>query len=150
MQVRLILIWIGFYCLAGIGWLQADSAPVNLQSPDGTIRLVIQMNEVVSLSVSVDGTECLRPSPVIMELASGEVLVVDPPKRFEQSFEAADLDDPPSRITVEIAPAGGGSRVTLVHDRFARKTTTYRRFRRAHGRPGFRRRTHRPRRPGRG
>ena len=33
-------------------------------------------------------------------LASGEVLVVDPPYRFEQSFEAADLDDPPSKAMV--------------------------------------------------
>ena len=49
-----------------------------------------------------------------------------------QTFAAADLDDPPSRITVEIEPAAGGTRVELTHDRFAAETTTYRRFRRAH------------------
>ena len=65
-------------------------------------------------------------------LAGGEILVVDPPRRFEQTFQAADLDDPPSRITVELEPVPGGCRVTLVHDRFPRETTTYRRFRRAH------------------
>ncbi len=65
-------------------------------------------------------------------LAGGEILAFEPPRRFEQTFRAADLEDPPSRITVEIAPAPGGSRVSLVHDRFAEKTTTYRRFRKAH------------------
>lgn len=65
-------------------------------------------------------------------LAGGEVLAIDPPQRFEHTFAAADLDDPPSRITVRIEPAAGGSRVVLVHDRFAAKTTTYRRFRQAH------------------
>ena len=65
-------------------------------------------------------------------LAGGEVLAVDPPYRFEQSFEAADLDDPPSRIAVTLEPTSGGTRVLLVHDRVASRTTTYRRFRRAH------------------
>ena len=65
-------------------------------------------------------------------LASGEVLVVDPPYRFEQSFEAADLDDPPSRITVELRETAADTRITLVHDRFPRETATFRRFRRAH------------------
>jgi len=65
-------------------------------------------------------------------LAGGEILAFEPPHRFEQTFAAADLDDPPSRIRVAIEAIPGGSRVTLVHDRFRRKTTTYRRFRRAH------------------
>ena len=65
-------------------------------------------------------------------LASGEVLAVDPPYRFEQSFEAADLDDPPSRITVELRETAADTRITLVHDRFPRETATFRRFRRAH------------------
>ncbi len=65
-------------------------------------------------------------------LASGEVLALDPPHRFEHSFAAADLDDPASRITVRIEPVAGGSRVFLAHDRFADKTATYRRFRQAH------------------
>ena len=65
-------------------------------------------------------------------LAGGEILVVEPPVRFEQSFRAADLDDPASRITVELRETEAGTDVTLVHDRFPRKTTTFRRFRRAH------------------
>ena len=65
-------------------------------------------------------------------LAGGEVLVIDPPHRFEHTFAAADLDDRPSRITVRIEPTAEGSHVLLVHDRFATRTTTYRRFRKAH------------------
>lgn len=65
-------------------------------------------------------------------LADGEILVIDPPTRFQQTFRAADLDDAPSRITVEIEATADGSRVTLTHDQFEGETVTYRRFRRAH------------------
>ncbi len=65
-------------------------------------------------------------------LAGGEILALEPPRRFVQSFVAADLDDPPSRISVELTPTATGTRVVLVHDGFDRRTTTYRRFRRAH------------------
>ena len=65
-------------------------------------------------------------------LAEGEILRLEPPRRFQQTFRAADLEDAPSRITLEIETTAGGSRVTLTHDRFAGETTTYRRFRRAH------------------
>jgi uncharacterized protein YndB with AHSA1/START domain len=65
-------------------------------------------------------------------LAGGELLVVEPRRRFAHTFEAADLDDPPSRVTVTLEPAAGGTRVELVHDRFGGETATYRRFRRAH------------------
>ena len=65
-------------------------------------------------------------------LAGGEILAFEPPWRFEQTFSAADLDEAPSRIAVEIEQAPGGCRVALVHDRFGGKTMTFRRFRRAH------------------
>ena len=65
-------------------------------------------------------------------LAGGEILGLEPRRRFAQSFVAADLDDPPSRVTVELEAVAGGCRVLLVHDRFERETATYRRFRRAH------------------
>ena len=65
-------------------------------------------------------------------LAGGEILAIEPQRRFAQSFLAADLDDPASRITVELTPTAGGTRVVLVHDGFPGRTTTYRRFRRAH------------------
>ena len=65
-------------------------------------------------------------------LAGGEILAVEPPRRFVHTFAAADLDDPPSRIAVVLQPTPGGIRVELVHDRFAAETATFRRFRRAH------------------
>lgn len=65
-------------------------------------------------------------------LAGGEILAVEPPHRFAHTFEAGDLDDPPSRITVTLEPLPDGTRVELLHDRFPAETTTYRRFRRAH------------------
>ena len=65
-------------------------------------------------------------------LAGGEILELEPPRRFVQSFTAADLEDPPSRISVLLEPVPGGTRVLLVHDGFAARTRTYRRFRRAH------------------
>jgi uncharacterized protein YndB with AHSA1/START domain len=65
-------------------------------------------------------------------LAFGEVLAVEPPHLFRHSFQAADLEDAPSLVTVEIEEAPGGSRLTLTHDGFGTKTATYRRFRRAH------------------
>lgn len=65
-------------------------------------------------------------------LAGGEILHIEPPRRFVQTFRAADLSDPPSRITVDLEPTATGSRVTLSHDRFASRTETFRRFRRAH------------------
>lgn len=65
-------------------------------------------------------------------LADGEILTLDKPRRFVHTFRAADLDDAPSRIAVELDPVPEGTRVTLRHDGFAGETTTYRRFRRAH------------------
>lgn len=65
-------------------------------------------------------------------LAGGTVLATSPPHHFEHTFEAADLQDPPSRIQVEIQPTPEGSQVTLIHDQFQTKTETYRRFSKAH------------------
>jgi uncharacterized protein YndB with AHSA1/START domain len=65
-------------------------------------------------------------------LAGGEILGYEPAHHFAQTFSAADLDDPPSRITVTLAAVPQGTRVELLHDRFSSRTTTYRRFRRAH------------------
>ena len=65
-------------------------------------------------------------------LAGGEIVALEPPCRFAQTFAAADLDDAPSRITVELEAVPGGTSVVLVHDGFASETTTYRRFSRAH------------------
>lgn len=65
-------------------------------------------------------------------LAGGTVLAVEPDRRLVQTFQAADLDEPPSRIVIDLLPTASGTRVELVHDGFAGRTTTFRRFRRAH------------------
>lgn len=65
-------------------------------------------------------------------LAGGEILALEPPRHFQQTFRAADLDDPPSRLTVDLEETASGCRMTLVHDLFEHETETYRRFRRAH------------------
>lgn len=65
-------------------------------------------------------------------LAGGEILVLEPPRHFAQTFAAADLEDAPSRITVELEEIAHGTSVVLIHDGFSGETTTYRRFRRAH------------------
>lgn len=65
-------------------------------------------------------------------LAGGEILTLESPRRFAHSFAAADLDDPPSVIRVDVMPAQNGTRVRLTHEGFPGETTTYRRFRRAH------------------
>ena len=65
-------------------------------------------------------------------LADGTVVELAPPRRLQQTFRAADLDDAPSRVTIELEETAGGTRVLLLHDRFERRTETYRRFRRAH------------------
>ena len=62
-------------------------------------------------------------------LAGGTIVALEPPRRFEQTFAAADLDDPPSRITVEIEPVADGSRVLLVHGGFASQRATRRTLR---------------------
>lgn len=65
-------------------------------------------------------------------LADGMILELEPPRRLQQTFRAADLADAPSRITIELEETAGGTRVLLLHDRFERRTETFRRFRRAH------------------
>ena len=65
-------------------------------------------------------------------LADGTLLELVPPRRLQQTFRAADLDDAPSRLTIELEETPGGTRVLLLHDGFERRTETFRRFRRAH------------------
>ena len=65
-------------------------------------------------------------------LADGMIFELDPPRRLQQSFRAADLADAPSRLTIELEETAAGTRVLLLHDRFEHRTETYRRFRRAH------------------
>ena len=61
-----------------------------------------------------------RPAGVGIEIAEGENLEVDPPRRLVQSFTALWSDEVksegPSRVTWEIEPVGDSCRLTVTHD----------------------------------
>ena len=58
--------------------------------------------------------------PGVVDIAAGENLEVDPPRRLVQSFTALWSDDArregTSRVTWEIEPIGDSCRLTVVHD----------------------------------
>jgi uncharacterized protein YndB with AHSA1/START domain len=58
--------------------------------------------------------------PGVVDIAEGENLEVDPPRRLVQSFNALWSDDvrsyPASRVTWEIEPVGGSCQLTVTHD----------------------------------
>ena len=60
------------------------------------------------------------PSPAVLDIAEGENLEVDPPRRLVQSFTALWSDDVKSegtsRVTWEIEPVGDSCRLTVTHD----------------------------------
>ena len=67
------------------------------------------------------GSEYTASVPGVIDIASGENLEVEPPRRLVQSFNALWSDDVkaegPSRVTWEIEPVGDDScRLTVVHD----------------------------------
>ena len=49
-----------------------------LQSPDGKLKAVVEVDKSIEFSVSHDGTEVLALSPISMSLQGGEVLGADP------------------------------------------------------------------------
>jgi uncharacterized protein YndB with AHSA1/START domain/DNA-binding transcriptional ArsR family regulator len=59
--------------------------------------------------------------PGVVDIAAGENLEVDPPRRLVQSFNALWSDDVKaagsSRVTWEIHPVGDSCRLTVIHDR---------------------------------
>ena len=61
-----------------------------------------------------------RRSPASIDIAAGENLEVDPPRRLVQSFNALWSDDVKaagtSRVTWEIEPVGDSCRLTVTHD----------------------------------
>ena len=61
--------------------------------------------------------------PGVVDIAEGENLEVDPPRRLVQSFTALWSDDVKaagtSRVTWEIEPVGDSCRLTVVHDQLA-------------------------------
>jgi uncharacterized protein YndB with AHSA1/START domain/DNA-binding transcriptional ArsR family regulator len=61
--------------------------------------------------------------PGVVDIAAGENLEVDPPRRLVQSYNALWSDDVKaagtSRVTWEIIPVGDSCQLTVVHDRLA-------------------------------
>ena len=58
--------------------------------------------------------------PGVIDIAEGENLEVDPPRRLVQTFNALWSDDvrayPPSRVTWEIEPVGSSCQLRVTHD----------------------------------
>jgi uncharacterized protein YndB with AHSA1/START domain/DNA-binding transcriptional ArsR family regulator len=61
--------------------------------------------------------------PGVVDIAAGENLEVDPPRRLVQSFQALWSDDVKaagtSRVTWEIHPVGDSCQLTVIHDQLA-------------------------------
>jgi uncharacterized protein YndB with AHSA1/START domain/DNA-binding transcriptional ArsR family regulator len=66
------------------------------------------------------GSDYTAGVPGVVDIAAGENLEVDPPRRLVQSFNALWSDDVKaagtSRVTWEIIPVGDSCRLTVVHD----------------------------------
>ena len=67
-----------------------------------------------------EGSEYSSAVPGVIDIASGENLEVDPPRRLVQSFNALWSDDvsaePTSRVTWEIEQVADSCRLTVTHD----------------------------------
>ena len=67
-----------------------------------------------------EGSRYSSGVPGVIEIASGENLEVDPPRRLVQSFTALWSDqvksEGTSRVTWEIEPVGSSCRLTVTHD----------------------------------
>lgn len=62
-------------------------------------------------------------------MLGGEVLDVEPEKRLVTTFQARWDEkvskDKPSRVAWDLSPVGQATKITLIHDRFAAETATY-------------------------
>jgi uncharacterized protein YndB with AHSA1/START domain len=67
-----------------------------------------------------DGSTYKSGVPGVIDIAEGENLEVDPPRKLVQSFTALWSDEVksegPSRVTWEIEPVGDSCRLTVTHD----------------------------------
>jgi len=67
-----------------------------------------------------EGSEYRSGVPGVIDIASGENLEVDPPRRLVQSFKALWSEDVEregtSRVTWEIEPVGSSCRLSVTHD----------------------------------
>jgi uncharacterized protein YndB with AHSA1/START domain/DNA-binding transcriptional ArsR family regulator len=70
-----------------------------------------------------NGSEYKSEVPGAVEIAGGENLEVDPPRRLVQTFNALWSDEVKaagtSRVTWEIRPVGDSCQLTVIHDRLA-------------------------------
>ena len=70
-----------------------------------------------------NGSEYKARHPAGVDIAAGENLEVDPPRRLVQSFTALWSDDVKaagtSRVTWDIEPVGDSCRLTVTHDELA-------------------------------
>jgi uncharacterized protein YndB with AHSA1/START domain len=75
---------------------------------------------VGTVSEWTPGSEYKAAVPGVIEIASGENLEVDPPRRLVQSFNALWSEDVQqagtSRVTWEIEPVGTSCRLRVTHD----------------------------------
>jgi len=78
---------------------------------------------VGTVSEWTPGSEYKASVPGVIEIASGENLEVDPPRRLVQSFNALWSEDVQregtSRVTWEIEPVGTSCRLRVTHDQLA-------------------------------
>jgi uncharacterized protein YndB with AHSA1/START domain len=78
---------------------------------------------VGTVSEWTPGSEYKASVPGVIDIAGGENLEVDPPKRLVQSFNALWSEDVQragtSRVTWEIEPVGTSSRLRVTHDHLA-------------------------------
>jgi uncharacterized protein YndB with AHSA1/START domain/DNA-binding transcriptional ArsR family regulator len=69
------------------------------------------------------GSSYTSAVPGVIDIAAGENLEVDPPRRLVQSFNALWSDDVKaagtSRVTWEIIPVGDSCQLTVIHDQLA-------------------------------
>jgi uncharacterized protein YndB with AHSA1/START domain len=84
-----------------------------------------EMRKKYSFGVGTDsewtqGSEYRSGVPGVIDIASGENLEVDPPRRLVQSFRALWSEDVEregtSRVTWEIEPVGDSCRLAVTHD----------------------------------
>jgi uncharacterized protein YndB with AHSA1/START domain len=84
-----------------------------------------QMRAKYSFGVQTDsdwteGSSYSSSVPGVIDIAQGENLEVDPPRRLVQSFNALWSDDVKavgtSRVTWEIEPVGDSCQLTVIHD----------------------------------
>ncbi|HEY0318453.1 MAG TPA: SRPBCC family protein [Solirubrobacterales bacterium] len=75
-----------------------------------------------------EGSEYRSGVPGVVDIASGENLEVEPPRRLVQSFKALWTEDVEregtSRVTWEIEPVGDSCRLAVTHDRLGEEANS--------------------------